>query len=174
MKRWFFVLFAALMLPALVFGADNKKKKADKNTKEWYYELEACSAPYKGASNIKVWSYGANAVVARDQAMKNAVHGVIFRGIPGNPSKRINALPPLVDEFGAEDKYGEFFDRFFADGGDYLRYVTKTGSDSTNEVLKYDRKNYKVGVIVTVQYDALREMLEKNGIIKSLASGFTK
>ena len=47
-------------------------------------------------------------------------------------------------------------------------------ADGNDEILKYGKKNYKVGVIVTVQYDALRKALEQQGIINSLTSGFAK
>ncbi len=152
----------------------SKKKKADKNTMEWYYEIEAFDVPYRGSSNVKVWSYAADANVARDQATKNAIHGILFRGIPANTAKRISAQPPIVEDFSAEQANKAFFDEFFKDGGEYLRYATKTTSAGNDEILKYGKKNFKVGVVVTVQYDALRKMLEKRGIIKSLTSGFAK
>lgn len=155
-------------------GARGKKKKANENTREWYYELEAYSAPYRGACNVKVWSYGPDITTARDQAAKNAVHGVLFRGVPGNPDRRLNGLPALVSDPVAEQTHENFFDRFFADGGAYLRYATKLVSSSNDEILKYGKKNYKVGVVVTVQYDALRRALEEQGIVESLTSGFAK
>lgn len=180
MKSLKFILAALLAVFVAVpsFSADSaqkrKQKKADKNTKEWYYEIEAFAAPYKGSCDIKVWSYGPDAITARDQATKNAVHGVIFRGIPGNVEKRLNALPPLVEDIMAEQTHKAFFDAFFADGGPYRRFATRTMADGNDEILRYDRKNYKVGVIVTVQYDALRKALEQQGIVGSLTSGFTK
>ena len=177
MKRILAILLVALV-PVLYFTADGqskaKKKKADKNTAEWYYELEAFSAPYRGACNVKVWSYGPDVITARDQATKNAVHGALFRGVPGNPEKRLNALPPIVSDIMAEETHKAFFDKFFENGGAYLRYATKTVSSGNDEIMKYGRKNYKVGVIVTVQYDALRKMLEEQGINDSLTSGFAK
>lgn len=180
MKLFRYIAAAALavlmLLPAVsADGAQKKKKKkANENTMEWYYELEAYAAPYKGSCDIKVWSYGRDIVTARDQAMKNAVHGVIFRGIPANATKRINSLPPLVEDIMSEQNNKAFFDAFFKDGGHYLKYATKTLPDGNDEILRYDRKNYKVGVVVTVQYEDLRKALEQQGIINSLTSGFAK
>ena len=170
------ILAVIIPLSAAAAGGTQKKKKkkADENTMEWYYELEAYAAPYKGSCDVKVWSYGPDVITARDQAMKNAVHGAIFRGVPGNSSKRLTALPPLVEDIMAEQNNKAFFDAFFMNGGPYLRFATKTMADGNDEILKYGKKNYKVGVIVTVQYDALRKALEQQGIINSLTSGFAK
>lgn len=166
----------AILIPAMSFAADSspRKKKANSNTMEWYYELEAYDNPYDGSYKVKVWSYAPTAKTARDQAMKNAVHGAIFRGVPGNPDKRIVAMSPLVADMALEQTYGEFFRKFFADGGEYLRYAVRTFSSGNNEVVKYGYRNYKVGVVVTIQYDELRKRLEEEGIIRSLSSGFVK
>ncbi len=175
MKKIFLILLsAALVLFCFDASAQSKKKKkaADTNTAQWYYELEAYNAPNNGAVYIKVWSYGQDVTIARDQAMKNAVHGVMFRGVPANQTKRIPAKSPLVADYVVEQNNRAFFDQFFANGGEYLRYVTKTTSASSDDIMKYDKKNYKVGIIVTVQYDALKKMLEQRGIIESLTSGF--
>lgn len=171
------VILLSIMVPVAMFSAEGpkgKKKKADKNTQEWYYELEAFSSPYRGSCNVKVWSYGPDIKTARDQAAKNAVHGTIFRGIPGNPDKRLSALPALVADFSTEEAHRDFFADFFKDGGQYLKYATRTVSAGSDEIVKYSRRNYKVGVIITVQYDALRKMLEQQGITESLTSGFAK
>ena len=162
MKKYI-LLFIALLLPVLTAGADSpqKKKKADKHTAEWRYELEAYSSPYRGACNVKVWSYSRDINIARQQATKNAVHGALFRGIPANPEKRINAMPPVIDDLMAEENNS---------------FATKTTSGGSDEILKYGKNDYKykVGVIVTVQYDELRKYMEEQGLRESLASGFAK
>lgn len=173
--RRFFVLLAVVFSAAFVYANDaNPKKKADRNTREWYYELEPVDTPFNGVCKVKVWSYAPDIVTARDQAMKNAVHGIMFRGLPADKDRRLYGMPPLVDDVNAEITHKDFLDSFFSNGGEYLRYATKTYSDSSNEIVKYGRKNYKVGVVVTVQYDRLRKNLESRGIIRSLTSGFAK
>lgn len=100
------------------------------------------------------------------------MHGVIFKGAVGNKEKRVTQVLPLVTNSKIEAEYADFFTAFFADGGDYMRYVTVTsGSD---EILKIEKKMYKVGVIVTVQYEALRKMLEEKGIVKKVEPRFLK
>ena len=60
------------------------KRKANKDTKIWRYEIEGVSQGTQGTYLIKVWSYSKKPKVAIEQAKKNAVHGVIFRGYEGN------------------------------------------------------------------------------------------
>ena len=40
------------------------------------------------------------------------------------------------------------------------------------DVSKVNKKEYKVGVVVSVNKDELRKYLESEGILKGLASGF--
>ncbi|MBK6276177.1 MAG: hypothetical protein IPF58_16500 [Saprospirales bacterium] len=112
----------------------------------------------------KVWSYSKNAKVAIEQAKKNAVHGIVFKGFAGSgqicPSQK--ALAP---EVGVEDKHKDYFEKFFKDGGDYMKYVSVSG-DGIPQTIKVG-KEYKIGIIVSVMKDALRKDLEVAGVIKS-------
>ena len=70
---------------------------------------------------------------------------------------------------GAELEYEDYFQRFFADNGEYRKYVSLVVG--TEEILKVG-KEYKVGVVVSVQKDELRKALEAAGVIKGLNYGF--
>jgi predicted RecA/RadA family phage recombinase len=67
----------------------------------------------------------------------------------------------------------EFFKEFFKDGGKYSKYVTlvNNGAIAAGDVMKVG-KEYKVGVIVSVNTAGLRKDLEQAGIIKALTNGF--
>jgi hypothetical protein len=67
----------------------------------------------------------------------------------------------------------EFFDNFFADGGKYMKFVNVTGDGSVaaEDKLKVG-KEYKIGVVVSVNVAGLRKDLEAAGIIRGLKSGF--
>jgi hypothetical protein len=95
------------------------------------------------------------------------VHGIIFKGYTGGNG--CVAQRPLAATPGVEAEHAEYFKQFFADGGEFLKYVQVT--DGTQETVKFGRE-YKVGVVVTVAKDALRKALEQAGIIRSLGSGF--
>lgn len=172
MKKLVLLSLTAMLLASTssFAGTDNKTKKANVATQEWRYELESQVTGPQNSKVIKVWSFSKDPKIAQRQASKNAIHGVIFKGAAGNKERRVTQVLPLVTNPKIEAEYADFFTTFFADGGDFMRYVTVTsGSD---EILKIEKKMYKVGVIVTVQYDALRKMLEEKGIVKKLNSGF--
>ena len=75
----------------------------------------------------------------------------------------------MVREVGAEAKYADFFNAFFANGGEYNKYVTVTMG--SQEVVKVG-KEYKIGLIVSVSKDQLRKALEAAGVVKALGAGF--
>lgn len=167
------ILLFALMLivPAVGFSQKKKIKKANEDTAQWRYEIEALEVGTQGTCLVKVWSYSKKPEVASSQSRKNAVHGVIFKGIP--TKDRIPGKKPLVQNASAEAEHADFFKNFFADGGAFMRYVTLTnnGAIEAGDVMKIG-KEYKVGVNVTVNYSELRKALEDAGVIKKLGAGF--
>lgn len=136
----------------------------------WEYEIEPVSVGTQGTYLIKVWSYSRNPELAIEQAKRNAVHGVIFKGFGG-----ISGVPgqhPLADSPNLEVEQAEFFRNFFANGGKYMKFVniTNDGSVAAEDRLKIG-KEYKIGVVVSVNVAGLRRDLEEAGIIRSLGSG---
>ncbi len=171
MKKFTFLL-AALALVAMVLGTQTEalagpKKKANKDTAAWRYEIEYAKTGANGMLMVKVWSYSKKAAQATEQCKKNAVHGVVFKGYASAGTGTISGRA-LVQSPDAATQHGAFFDEFFADGGPYMKYVSAT---SQPEIRKM-KGQYKVGVTVTVNKDALRRDLEQARIIRSLDSGF--
>jgi len=163
-----FFISAFFILPE---AQGQARKKADKDTQQWRYELEAVQTGVQGTYLIKVWTYSKKANVAIEQAKKNAVHGVIFRGFSG--SGRVPGQKALAQSPNLEEEKSDFFKLFFDDGGKYMKYISLTndGAVAAEDRLKVG-KEYKVGVIVSVNVDALRKDLEEAGIIKGLGRGF--
>ncbi len=147
------------------------KKKANKDTEDWRYEIECVSTGATGSYLIKVWSYSKNPTVAINQAKKNAVHGIIFKGFTGKGAGCTQK--PLVSNPALEQEKAEFFKDFFADGGKFMKFVTVSGdgSISAEDRIKVG-KEYKIGIVVSVSKDQLRKDLEAAGIIKALGNGF--
>lgn len=148
------------------------KKKAEKATKEWRYEIECAGIGKDGTYLVKVWSYSKKPAVAISQAKKNAVHGIIFKGFSGGGSGCVSQKP-LASNTNIEEEKSDFFDPFFEDGGKYMKFVSESSDGNVDAA---DRmkvgKEYKIGVIVSISKDALRQDLEAAGIIKGLSSGF--
>lgn len=167
-KNLLLVLIMILAIPVATFA--QKKAKADKETIEWRYEIEATQTGVQGTYQIKVWSYSKDANVAAEQAKKNAVHGIIFRGFASSADGRVKGQKPLTNNPNLEQEQEKFFKEFFADGGKYQKYVNYS-TNATPERIKIG-KEYKVGVIVSVNVSELRKDLEQAGIIKSLSAGF--
>jgi len=150
----------------------SKKKKANKDTEQWKYEIECVGIGKPGTKVIKVWSYSKNAKVATWQAKKNAIHGIIFQGYASG-GQGCTTQRPLSNNPAIEQEKAEFFDDFFAEGGKYMKFVSTSG-DAAPEVIGVKLKGYKykVGVVVTVMSDNLRKDLEAAGVVRGLSSGF--
>ena len=158
------LLVVACCLPAL---ASIRQKKADKDTKQFRYEIECAGNAIQGTYLVKVWTYSKHAGVAANQCRKNAVHGVIFKGYGGGQG--CVSQRPLANTPGVEDQYKTYFDNFFAPGGEFQKYASIMSG--TTETVKVG-KEYKVGVVVSVRKDDLRKALEAAGVIRKLNSGF--
>lgn len=162
------ILLISIVATLLGLSSCATQKASNKDTARFRYELECAGNASQGSYMVKVWSYSRSPKLAAEQCKKNAVHGVIFKGFSGQNG--CVAQAPLVKNPGVEVEYKEFFDRFFSDSnGEYLKYVSVTSA--AQEVVKVG-KDYKVGIVVTVQKDALRKALEQAGVIRSLNSGF--
>lgn len=146
-------------------------KKVTDDTKSFRYELEAMPTGVQGTYLIKVWSYSKDPKLPMDKAKKNAIHGVIFKGFPGKSG--IPGQVALVSNANVETEKADFFDKFFATGGEFLKYanIASNGAIAAQDIMKVG-KEYKIGVVVSVNTAELRKALETAGVIKSLDSGF--
>ena len=132
------------------------------------YELECMGTGMDGSQLIKVWGYGKKPDDAIIQAKRNAVHGVIFKGIISGKPGCFNK--PLAESPSVEDKNADYFNEFFKNGGKYLNFIAISG-DGMQDRIKVG-KQYKVGIVVSVMHVALRKELESAGIVKRLDNGF--
>lgn len=168
MKQTLTLLF--LIVTVTFYG--QAQKKANKATETFRYEIECAGIGSDGTYLIKVWSYSKNGNVAINQAKKNAVHGVIFKGFSGG-ARGCNSQKPLASNPNLEQEKVDFFEPFFQEGGKYMKFVSVTsdGNVDASDRMKVG-KEYKIGVVVSVMKDALRKDLEAAGIINGLTSGF--
>ena len=158
------LLVVVLCLPAC---RSIRQKKANTDTNQYRYEIECAGNAVQGTYLVKVWTYSKSAAVAENQCRKNAVHGVIFKGYGGGQG--CVSQRPMANNPGVEQQYKEYFDSFFATGGEFQKYASILSG--TTETVRVGNE-YKVGVVVSVRKDDLRKALEAAGVIKSLNSGF--
>lgn len=149
--------------------------RAAYNPEEYKYELENVKkggASTAGYVTLKVWSYGRREKLTRNKCMANAVHGILFKGLDADAVGTAGSVPALVP--GGYTSNGDYFDRFFLN--DYLQYVQSSnkGSMGAGDVIKVAKKEYKIGMVVTINLDALRKRLEHDGIVSSARSLFER
>ncbi len=132
------------------------------------YEMKCLGVGSEGSNLVKIYSYGSNYDKAVRQAKHDAVHGILFKGIVGGNG--CGHQPAIVKPQELSENQS-FFDKFFKNG-EYLRFVniSNDGSVDGADRLRVGNK-YKIGVVVSVQKDALRKYLEQAGVIKPLGAG---
>ena len=89
-----FLSFVLLFSAVCSTASAQAQKKANKDTEQWRYEVQASvgQAP-KGTAIMRVWTYSKNPQVAIMQAGKNAVHAILFTGIaPTNDKLRLPGM----------------------------------------------------------------------------------
>lgn len=143
-------------------------QKKEPKLMEDEYEVQFLKTAVEGTILFKIFSYGKNEEDCIANAKRNAIKAVIFNGIPGSDLQK-----PLTTDVGALATHKDYFTVFFQNNGKYLQYVSLStdGSIDSNDRLRVG-KYTKVGIAVLVQKNALRNELEKAGIIKSLSHGF--
>ncbi len=145
------------------------QKREDKRTMEWRYELQCAGVGGEGNYLIKVFTYSKKSNFPYEQAKKNAVHGILFKGVASDRQMKCAEIRPMISDLEAEQKHQAYFETFFENGGKYMKFVSNStnGMLDPKDVMKVG-KEYKIGVLVTVSKDLLRKELEAAGIIRSL------
>ena len=96
------------------------------------FESECLGVELDGSETLRAWGRGKNRTDAIEQAKKNAVRDVLFKGVVAG--SRECSVRPLITEVNAQERYASYFNDFFRDGGEYLKYVSmedkKTNSNT--------------------------------------------
>lgn len=161
-----------LLLLAVVIASVPMSAKKHRTMNDWDgYQISAVKVGADGTKLVKVWGYGKNIKKAILQAKKNAVHACLFQGVPG--TETVAGIPALCRQQDVVTENESYFEFFFADDGEYLKYLNvTTDTIPSGADMRKVRGGYKVALYVQVLYDNLREKLEDDGIIKGLSHGF--
>lgn len=116
-----------------------------------------------GSQTLRVLGYGRNRSDAKEQAMKNAVKAVVFDGIRDG-GEDCNTRP-LVTEVNAKERYEEYFNIFFADGGEYKKYVSLKDTKKRSASKKKDKLGYTYEITIRVLCSELKERLKSDNVI---------
>ena len=142
---------------------------AQTNTAAYYnYEVECLGVELDGSQTLRAWGEGRNKKDAVEQAKKNAVRAVVFKGIQGG-LQGCNTKPVLL-EVNAEEKYEDYFNVFFMDNGEYLKYVSMKDEKRTSLFTKDKEKEkskhvVKYGITVRVLRYQLKSRFAEDHIL---------
>jgi hypothetical protein len=159
MKKTVFT-YLFLMLASISFS---QKKTAGYYT----YKTECLGVELDGSQTLKAWGNGRNRADAVEQAKKNAVRDVIFRGIL--EGKQDCNQKPIVFEINAQEKYEDYFNAFFADGGEYKSFISLKDERIFDKISRDKKKTSESvtnGIVVRVLRAELKKKLITDSIIK--------
>lgn len=159
MKKYIVICAGVL---ALMFTAC-KSYQSVTTTAFHNYTTECMGKAMDGTQTLRVWATGRNRADAIEQAKKKAVYDVTFTGINAGGGE-CNAYP-VIDEANARKKYEDYFDRFFANGGAYRKYVSIADQKKSAMDKFQGDGNQMFGIIVTVNRSALRQRFINDNII---------
>jgi hypothetical protein len=132
------------------------------------YKTECLGVELDGSQTLKAWGIGRYWKDAADQAKKNAVRDVIFKGILDGSNEC--KVKPLLSEVNAEEKYEDYFAKFFKDGGEYKKFVSLKDERINRHV--YRKRDFRnkdqstYSVVVRVLRKDLEQKLINDNIIK--------
>lgn len=141
------------------------------------YELSLSKeniAATSGFKIFKIWSYGKKKeLLTQDICMRNAIHALLFKGLAASDVGTQGNFPAMCPE--GYDAHKEYFDGFF-DSGDYRQFIqlTSRGAQQAGDVVKTANKEWKVGLLVQVNVNALRKRLEADHVIQGVRSIFSR
>jgi len=120
-----------------------------------------------GSQTLKAWGTGRNYSDACEQAKKNAVRDVLFKGIK-NGSGECNSLALILNQ-DIKFKNEDYFNVFFADGGKYSQFVNTKDEQIAKKFKREKEKNGDQNthaIVLRVLRSALKKQLINDGIIK--------
>ena len=159
MKR--FILVALAIASLVLVGCGVRSSQTFYN-----YDSHIISTELDGSYNIRAFGRGRNAVVAYDEARKQAVYDVLFNGVQSSNS-RVSSLKPLMLEVNARERYEDYFNAFFADGGAYREFTSLHDTRSLTENWHNSKLQVLVQVSITVDRKGLKQKLIEDNIIKA-------
>ncbi len=164
MKNRLIIFSLSILLVGMlgVYSCNPQKQIAG----DYTYQTECLGVELDGSQTLKVWGAGKNRADAVEQAKKNGIRDVLFKGIR-NGKQECN-VKPVVGEVNAQEKYEDYFNKFFADGGAYKEFVSMKDESFVPMLLK-DRKGagseVTYGVIVRVLRAELKTKMINDKIL---------
>lgn len=155
MKKHLFIIILAL--GACINIAAQTKALYDRSS------IRCMGTELDGSQTLRVLGYGRNRADAKEQAMKNAVYAVVFDGI--RDGVQGCNLRPLVTEVNARERYEDYFNIFFSDKGEYLKYVSLKDTKKRSADKSKDKLGYLYEMTIRVLRSELKSRLKQDNVI---------
>lgn len=163
MKKSF--ILSLLAIVAICLTSCKTPKQLDSTYAYHNFKTECLGVDNDGSQTLRAWGKANNKAQAIETARKNAVKAVIFDGITDGTAECNKK--PLINEVNAREKYEEYFDRFFSDGGLYKKFTSMVDEKRLSRQKSADNSMENWGVVVRVDRSALRDRLISDGVLKN-------
>ena len=108
MKHLFYTWKLGCLLLLILAGCSSKKSVSSYHS----FESECLGVELDGSETLRAWGRGKNRTDAIEQAKKNAVRDVLFKGVVAG--SRECSVRPLITEVNAQERYASYFNDFFS------------------------------------------------------------
>lgn len=126
-------------------------------------ETECIGKELDGSLTLRVWGTGRNRADALEQAKKQAVYDVLFKGVTkGNTDYNMR---PVMTEVNARQRHQDYFDVFFMDHGEYRKFISMKDKRCGSTRVKRTSLDVTVGVTVRVLVPQLKAKLMEDGLL---------
>lgn len=130
-------------------------------------QVECIQWASDGSCIVSIQETGPSVEAATEAALKSAVYQLLFHGLKGSATNRIQTTPALIKDESVRKEKKDYFHSFFKDGT-YRNYAECIPGSIPN-IVKITG-GYKVTVTIILKKDSLRKKLESDNIIKSLSN----
>ena len=123
----------------------------------------------EGTLIVKSFGIGKSINKAKENAKKNAVYDLLFKGFSNTAEINSPDLYPIITDPSVKNEFHDYFIDFFSENKRYTKFVKFTdekGSIASGDRIKIKNK-YKIAVTVILNRKLLIKELELQGIINS-------
>jgi hypothetical protein len=154
-----------LLLLFLSFSIYSIAQKKGQSGAYYDYSVRCQGVEMDGTLTLESYGKGRNYWDAAEQAKKNAVYVVVFKGVKdGNGGCNSD---PLLISASADIIHEEYFANFFIDGGAYTDFVSMRDERAGSKIKRNAKKSKEMQqrmVVVRVNRLALKKKLELDKI----------
>lgn len=150
-------LLLILVFSLIGFNSCNSTRN---NASFYSYDVKCLGSTLNGIQTVKAWGKGLDKAQALEQAKKNALDEILFKGIQQGTTD-CNARPIIV-EINGKTKYRNYFNRFYSQN--YSNFAT--ANTKNNKIEKIDTgQGFLIGAIITIRIAELKQRLFDDNIL---------